>query len=72
MIYLLIYLLFIFSPLTLLLIERGNTDIFMAMLLFLSEFFIKNDLLSHVFIFIGGIIKIFPILGLLGKIFYDK
>lgn len=55
--------LFFFSPVTILILERGNNDILIFILVYLfSNFFLKKKLfLSSKFYILGIILKIFPI-----------
>ena len=68
------YLLFLFSPVSILLIQRGNNEILIFILVYLFSYFFyfkKYNLLSLVSISIATILKIYPI-GLFLLLFFDN
>ena len=67
------YLLFLFSPVSILLIQRGNNEILIFILVYLFSYFFyfkKYNFLSLVSISIATILKIYPI-GLFLLLFFD-
>lgn len=57
--------LLLFSPITLLAIERGNVDCLAFSLVFIPLVIVKSKYIQSIFIVLSGVIKIYPFFGLI-------